>query len=147
VLLKSKNTNPESESIYNYIAEPLGTSHHIILAAARLDLAAAFTTSTDVTRALLGRLAPYQTELSVEGEDFVLPIFDSLAHVGVECGELATRSAATKAVGVCLCRNERVALVWSDHAEGLIAHGKDVEAKFMALVCTACSSPAHHSKP
>lgn len=141
VVIKSKNGSPKTEGISSYIAEPRDTNPDIIHAVARLDLSGAFTSSSDVTRALLQRIEPNQTELSASDQDFVLPIFRSLDDLGREHEEWNYRSAAVKAGGVCLCRRERVVLMWSDNAEGLVARGRDVEAKCIALVGTTPPSP------
>jgi hypothetical protein len=61
----------------------------------------------------------------------MIPIVNSVKDLG------SSKSPVTKEAYVCLCRNDKYALVWGNSAQGILAHGSDVETKLLGLVCIA----------
>jgi len=116
-----------------YTAEPLLLNNDLARSVERLGAAVAFTMSSEITRSLLHQITPFQTELSLDPRGFSLPIVNSVKDLG----------SARKDRYVCLCRNEKFVLVWGDSAEGILAHGIDVETKLLGLVRISLSHSIH----
>ncbi len=111
-----------------YTAEPMFITQNIVKAVERLGVSTAFTMSSEITHALLQQITPFQSELSLDPRGLVLPIVDSVKDLG------SSMSTVTKEAYMCLCRNERFVLLWSDSVQGILAHGNDVETKFLGSV-------------
>jgi len=112
-----------------YTAEPMLLNSDLVHAVERLGVAVAFTMSSEITRSLLQQVTPFQTELSLDPRGFSLPIVNSVRDLGTE------KCSVKSDDYICLCRNEKLVLVWGDSAEGILAHGTDVETKILGLVC------------
>jgi hypothetical protein len=82
-----------------------------VRAVERLGVAVAFTMSSEITHALMQQVTPFQTEISLHPQGFVLPIVNSV-H------DIATGKISRDAY-VCLCRQERMVLVWGDTVPGI----------------------------
>jgi hypothetical protein len=109
----------------DYTAEPMMLSPPLVQAVDDLGAAVAFTMSSEITRALLQQITPFQTELSLDPRGFVLPIINSVKDLG----------SVKKERYICLCKEEKMVLVWGDSAEGILAHGTDIETRLLGLVC------------
>ena len=114
-----------------YTAEPMFINQDLVRAVERLGVTVAFTMSSEITHALLNQVTPFQTELSLDPRGFILPIVNSVKDLG------SRMSPVTKEAYICLCRNEKMVLVWGDSVEGILAHGTDVETRLLGLVRTA----------
>ncbi|KAF8242296.1 hypothetical protein K440DRAFT_607581 [Wilcoxina mikolae CBS 423.85] len=122
----------------SYVCEPPSLPSSLISALTALDVSVAFTMSSEITRALLQQITPFQTEVSLDPRGFVLPIVNSVKEV----------SEAGRERWVCLCREEKMCLVWGETAEGLLAHGAEVESRLLGLVWGShIPSPGHLSSP
>jgi hypothetical protein len=111
-----------------YTAEPLFLNQALVHAVERLDVEVAFTMSSEITHALMQQITPFQTELSLDPRGFVLPIVNSVEDVATG------KSSVTAKSYVCLCRQERMVLVWGDSVPGILAHGTDIETRLLGLV-------------
>ncbi|KAF2192282.1 hypothetical protein K469DRAFT_553114 [Zopfia rhizophila CBS 207.26] len=111
-----------------YTAEPLFLNQDLVGAVERLGVAVAFTMSSEITHALLQQLTPFQTEFSLDPRGFVLPVVNSVRDV------TTGKSAISRDSYVCLCRQERMVLVWGDTVPGILAHGTDIETRLLGLV-------------
>jgi hypothetical protein len=120
-----------------YTAEPLFLNHDLVSAVEKLGVAVAFTMSSEITHALLQQLTPFQQELSLDPRGFVLPIVNSVKDIATGTASISRTSY------VCLCRLERIVLVWGDTVPGILAHGTDIETRLLGLVWGA-HIPAHH---
>lgn len=115
-----------------YTADPMFLNVELVRAVERLGVSVAFTMSSDIVQTLLASVTPFQTELSLDPRGFVLPIVNSVK-------ELASgKSTVTKEAYICLCRQEKYVLVWSDSVPGVLAHGTDVETRLLGLVRPMC---------
>lgn len=113
-----------------YTADPMFLNPDLVKAVEKLAVPVAFTMSSDIVQTLLSTVTPFQTEISLDPRGFVLPIVNSVKDIAF------SRSSITKEAYVCLCRNERYVLVWSDSVQGVLAHGADVETRLLGLVRT-----------
>ncbi|KAF2738394.1 hypothetical protein EJ04DRAFT_486221 [Polyplosphaeria fusca] len=111
-----------------FTAEPLFLNPDLVNAVEKLGAAVAFTMSSEITQGLLQQVTPFQTELSLDPRGFVLPVVNSVKDIA------SPRSNVTRDSYVCLCRQERMVLVWGDTVPGILAHGTDVETRLLSLV-------------
>ena len=119
-----------------YTAEPMFLNQDVVRAVEKLDVAVAFTMSSEISNSLLQQITPFQTEISLDPRGFVLPIVNSVK-------DIATGKASVSPTAyVCLCKQERMVLVWGDSVPGILAHGTDVETKLLGLVWGS-AIPAH----
>ncbi|ORY19790.1 glycosyl transferase family group 2-domain-containing protein [Clohesyomyces aquaticus] len=121
-----------------YTAEPLFLNQELVSAVERLAVVVAFTMSSEITHALLQQVTPFQTELTLDPRGFVLPVVNSVRDIATG------KSSVTRDSYICLCRQERMVLVWGDTVPGILAHGADIETKLLGLVWGS-HIPAHHS--
>ncbi|KAF2691890.1 hypothetical protein K458DRAFT_411589 [Lentithecium fluviatile CBS 122367] len=121
-----------------YTAEPLFLNPELVGAVERLGVTVAFTMSSEITQALVQQVTPFQTELSLDPRGFVLPIINSVKEVAT------AGSSVTRDRYVCLCRQERMVLVWGDTVPGILAHGTDIETRLLGLVWGS-HIPSHNS--
>jgi hypothetical protein len=112
----------------SYASEPLNISSELLRAVQRLGAPVAFTMSSEITEALFQQITPLQTEVLLDPLGTVLPIANSISDM------CAGKSLVSQDAFMCACRQERLVLVWSDSAQGLVAHGTDVETKLVGLV-------------
>lgn len=84
--------------------------------------------SSEITKALLDQISPFQTELHVQPRGLKLQIVHSLAALA--SGE----TAVTKKSYMCILREEKVVLLWNESVEGILAHGTDVEGFLVGIV-------------
>ena len=117
----------------SYASEPLNISSELLGAVQRLGAPVAFTMSSEVTEMLFQQITPLQTEVLLDPLGTALPIVNSI-------NDICTRkSSVSQDDFMCACRQERLVLVWSDSAQGLVGHGGDVETKLVGLVRTPVS--------
>ncbi|KAF2258386.1 hypothetical protein CC78DRAFT_478949 [Lojkania enalia] len=121
-----------------YTAEPLFLNPKLVAAVERLGVAVAFTMSSEITFALLQQVTPFQTELSLNPRGFTLPIVKSVQDIA------SGKSSVTRDSFVCLCKQERMVLVWGDTVPGILAHGTDIETRLLGLVWGS-HIPSHSS--
>jgi hypothetical protein len=112
----------------SYASEPPTMSSEPLKAVQRLGAVVAFTMSSEITEALFQQITPLQTEIVLDPLGTVLPIANSIGDIS------AGKSSVSPDAFMCACRQERFVLVWSDSAQGLVAHGIDVETKLVGLV-------------
>jgi hypothetical protein len=96
-----------------YTGEPLFLNTDLVRAVERLGVAVAFTMSSEITQALLQQITPFQTEFSLDPRGFTLPIVNSVHDIATG------KSTVTRDSYVCLCRQERMVLVWGDTVPGI----------------------------
>ncbi|PVH95875.1 hypothetical protein DM02DRAFT_570462 [Periconia macrospinosa] len=121
-----------------FTAEPLFLNPELVSAVERLNAAVAFTMSSEITHALLQQITPFQTELSLDPRGFALPIANSVRDIATAKSTIGHDSY------VCLCKQERIVLVWGDTVPGILAHGTDVETRLLGLVWGS-HIPSHNS--
>lgn len=121
-----------------YTAEPLFLNPDLVGAVEKLNVTVAFTMSSEITHALLQQITPFQTELSLDPRGFVLPIASSIKDI------ISGRLSVPRDAYVCLCKEERMVLVWGDTVPGILAHGTDVETRLLGLVWGS-HIPSHNS--
>ncbi|KAF2752330.1 hypothetical protein M011DRAFT_415679 [Sporormia fimetaria CBS 119925] len=119
-----------------YTAEPLLLNPDIVAAVEILQAAVAFTMSSEIAHALLQQIAPLQTQIPLDAQGAVLPIVNSVADIAMG------RVSVPRTTYVCLCRQERMVLCWSDTVPGILAHGADIETRILGLVWGA-HVPSH----
>ena len=119
-----------------YTADPMFLNSDLIRTVEKLGVPVAFTMSSDIVQTLLSTVTPFQTEICLDPRGFVLPIVNSVKDL------VSPKSTVTKEAYICLCRNERYVLVWSDSVAGVLGHGADVETRLLGLVCPSSSRPS-----
>lgn len=112
-----------------YTADPMFLNADLVRIVEKLGVPVAFTMSSDIVHTLLAAVTPFQTELCLDPRGFVLPIVNSVKDLA------SPKCSVTKEAYICLCRNEKYVLVWSDSVQGVLAHGADVETRLLGLVC------------
>ena len=109
----------------NYVTAP-DPAHHVLLAAvARLNLAVAVTLRPQMLDGILKSLSPGQTEIRFKDGSQV-QIIDSLA--------LAHSASVKKFQYACVCRQERLILVWHDDLQHVVPVATQTEEKLLSLV-------------
>ncbi|KAF2205964.1 hypothetical protein GQ43DRAFT_384692 [Delitschia confertaspora ATCC 74209] len=111
-----------------YTAEPLFLNQDVVSAVEKLNVAVAFTMSSDITHALMQQVSPFQTDISLDARGFVLPVVSSVTEI------TTGKSSISRGSYVCLCKQERMVLVWGDTVPGILAHGTDIETKLLSIV-------------
>lgn len=128
-----------------YTAEPMFVNRDLVAAVERLGVTVAFTMSSEITHALLQQVTPLQTEFTLDPRGFVLPIVSSIKDIA------EGKCTVTRDAYVCLCKQERLVLVWGDTVPGILAHGTDIETRLLGLVWGShipnpgATSPYRHS--
>jgi len=114
-----------------YVSEPGSVNPEVVQAVERLGLVVAITMSSEITASLLQSLTPLQTEISLDDDPhgFALPVVPSVRDLGS-----ARCSNITKEAYMVCCRAEKFVLIWSDFAQGILAHGADVETRLLSIV-------------
>jgi hypothetical protein len=121
-----------------YTAEPLFLNPDLVSTVEKLNVAVAFTMSSEITHALVQQVTPFQTELALDPRGFVLPIVSSLKDIATG------KASVSRDAYVCLCRQEGMVLVWGDTVPGILAHGTDIETRLLGLVWGS-HIPSHNS--
>ncbi|EQL03458.1 hypothetical protein OCS_00843 [Ophiocordyceps sinensis CO18] len=109
----------------NYVTAPCPAHHVLLEAAIRLNLAVAVTLRPQMLDGILASLAPGQTELRLKGGSQI-QIIDSLAF--------AHSSSIKKFQYACVCRQERLVLVWHDDLQNIVPVATQIEEKLLSLV-------------
>jgi len=117
----------------SYASEPLNMSSELLKAVQHLGQLVAFTMSSGITEALFQQITPLQTEVVLDPLGTVLPIANSISDICIG------KSPVSRDAFMCACRQERFVLIWGDSAQGLVAHGIDVESKLVGFVRTSIS--------
>lgn len=109
----------------NYVTAP-DPVHHVLLGAViRLNLVVAMTMRPQMLDGILASLSPGQTELRFK-DGSQLQIIDSLTF--------AQPTTVKKFQYACVCRQERLVLVWQDDLQNIIPHANRLEEKLLSLV-------------
>ena len=95
----------------------------------------AFTMSSELTEALFEQITPLQTEVSLDPYGAVLPVTNSVNDL------FTLRSPVSPDAFMCACKRERYVLVWGNSAQGLVAHGSEVETRLVGLVSKPTWNP------
>lgn len=112
----------------NYITMPTPVNDCLLEAAIKLNLIAALTMRPQMLDGILASLSSGQTELRFE-DGSQLQILDSLAMVD--------SSNVKKFQYACVCRQERLILVWHDDITTLVPQASKVEERLLSFV--SCS--------
>jgi len=109
----------------NYVTAP-DTVHHALLGAVmRLNLSVAITLQPQLLDGVLRSLTPGQTELKFKDGSQV-QIIDSLTF--------AHSATVKKFQYACICRQERLVLVWHDDLQNIVPVATQMEEKLLSLV-------------
>lgn len=114
-----------------YVSDPVLVNPEVVQAVERMGLTVAITMSSEITASLIQSLTPFQTEISLDDDPhgFALPIVPSVRDLGT-----ARCANVTKEAYMVCCRAEKFVLIWSDFAQGILAHGADVETRLLSIV-------------
>ncbi|KJZ74226.1 hypothetical protein HIM_06457 [Hirsutella minnesotensis 3608] len=108
-----------------YVAAPSPVHPVLLDSVVRLNLAVAITMRPQMLDGILTALAPGQTELRFKGGSRI-QILDSLMS--------AHAATVKKFQYACLCRQERLVLVWHDDLRNIIPMATQIEEKLLSLV-------------
>ncbi|UNI18966.1 hypothetical protein JDV02_005195 [Purpureocillium takamizusanense] len=109
----------------NYVTAP-DTVHHVLLGAVmRLNLSVAVTIRPQLLDGVLKSLTPGHTELKFKDGSQV-QIIDSLSF--------AHSATVKKFQYACICRQERLVLVWHDDLQNIVPAATQMEEKLLSLV-------------
>ena len=112
-----------------YVSMPQVLAPSLLAAVQRLNVAVAFTMSTDVTDLIFSIFAPNQTELVLPHDSTqyqILESFDDMAK--------ATSNKIKRFQYTCFVRKEKVLLLWNDDVEGILTHAADIERQLLTVV-------------
>lgn len=109
----------------SYVTSPDPANHVLLGAVIRLNLVVAMTMRPQMLEGILNSLTPGQTELRFK-DGSQLQIIDSLT--------LAQPSNVKKFQYACVCRHERLVLVWQDDIQNIIPQATRVEERLLSLV-------------
>lgn len=109
----------------SYVTTPEQTHHVLLGAVIRLNLLVALTMRPQMLEGIIDSLAPGQTELRFK-DGSQLQIIDSLT--------LAQPSNIKKFQYACVCRQERLVLIWQDDIQNIIPQATRIEERLLSLV-------------
>ncbi|KAG9255368.1 putative glycosyltransferase family 2 protein [Emericellopsis atlantica] len=109
----------------SYVTAPAEVHHVLQGAVIRLNLVVALTMRPSMLEGILNSLTPGQTELRFK-DGSQLQIIESLT--------LAQPSTVKKFQYACICRQERLILVWQDDLQNIIPQATRVEERLLSLV-------------
>lgn len=117
----------------HYVTAP-SPAHPVLLETViKLNLAVAVTLRPQMLDGILMSLAPGQAELRFKGGSQI-QVIDSLAS--------AHSSSVKKFQYACVCRQERLVLVWHDDLRNIVLVATQMEEKLLSLVRVPRASPA-----
>ena len=108
-----------------YITMPTPINDSLLDAAVKLNIIAALTMRPEMLDGILASLMPGQTELRFH-DGSQLQILDSIM--------LVDQSTIKKFQYACVCREERLILVWHDDLTSLIPQAAKIEERLLSLV-------------
>jgi cellulose synthase/poly-beta-1,6-N-acetylglucosamine synthase-like glycosyltransferase len=134
VILRGSQAGP-------YVYEPVTLNTGVVQAVEQLGVPVAISMASEFTDALFQQLAPFQTEVNLAVTGPIVPVVRSVNEIH---GETA---AALKEAYMCLCRDQRILLIWGPSVESIVAHGTDVEGRIVSHIWGAPIQPApvHHN--
>lgn len=109
----------------HYISAPEPVHHDLLGAVIRLNVIVAFTMQPEILDGIISSLSPGQTELRLK-DGSQLQVIDSLA--------IAHPTSVKKFQYACICRQERLILVWQDDLQKIIPQAISIEEKLLSLV-------------
>jgi hypothetical protein len=109
----------------HYVTAPEPVNPVLLDAVMRLNVVVALTMRPEMLDGILASLTPGQTELRFKDGSQV-QIIESLA--------LAHPTSVKKFQYACVCRRERLILVWHDDLQGIVPQATRMEEKLLALV-------------
>ena len=108
-----------------YITMPTPINDSLLDAAVKLNIIAALTMRPEMLDGILASLIPGQAELRFH-DGSQLQIVDSIIQVD--------QASVKKFQYACVCRRERLILVWHDDLQGIVPQATRMEEKLLALV-------------
>jgi len=112
----------------NYACEPNPIHPGLLRAVQTLNVAVAFTMSTDTTDIILAALEPSQTEIILRNGSQI-QVLKSLSQISSSSSSLVKRYQYA-----ALVREEQILLVWHDDLDRIIPHSVDIESRLLTLV-------------
>jgi hypothetical protein len=109
----------------HYISAPSPIHHDLMGAVIRLNVIVAFTMRPDMLDGIISSLTPGQTELLFK-DGSQLQIIDTMTN--------AHPTLVKKFQYACICRQERLVLVWQDDVQNIIPQAMSIEEKLFSLV-------------
>jgi hypothetical protein len=125
----------------NQLSEPSQVRPELMACINRINPAAAFTMSSEITMALLERLSPQQKELVLRPGALTIPIINSLA-------ELAAPETDLDLTGYALIvRSEAMIIVWQDTVDTLYQFGSELETMLLGVLWTIDTGTPFRQSP
>lgn len=110
----------------NYVTAPEPVHHVLHGAILRLNLVIAMAIRPPMLDGILAGITPGQTELRFK-DGSQIQIVESLSF--------AQTSTVKKYQYACVCRQERLILVWQDDLQNIIPQATRIEERLLSLVC------------
>jgi len=111
-----------------FIAEPPNVDSNLKIISAKLNLAVLFTMSSDITSLFFTQIPRGDTEITLIPHNITVPVADTLEEVMNDSGGVKRRDFC------CFVRDQKIVLIWSASADGIMLQGADVESKLMSSV-------------
>lgn len=118
----------EHEQETKFIVEPQTTDDNVKTICSNLNLGAVFTMSSDLTHLFFTKIGKDDFEITLSPNNVTVPVVDSLQELARDGAGVRRRDFC------CFVRKERLVLVWSNTADGVMLHGGDVDSKLMSSV-------------
>jgi hypothetical protein len=112
----------------NYATEPAAVDAQSPKDLSMFNASVGLTMSSEITKSLVAQVSTFQADLQL-GPRIRIPITQPLASRLDGHVELEEKSY------VCVLRDERIAMLWSDSVEGIISNAADVEDKLIPQAC------------
>ncbi|KAF2761334.1 hypothetical protein EJ05DRAFT_491960 [Pseudovirgaria hyperparasitica] len=118
-----------------YVCDPEPVNAWLLAAVQKINVAVAFTMSTQTTDVIFSTIQPHQTDLALPNGS-QLQIVNSLA-------EIASSSSGSirKFQYAALVREEKLLLVWHDELDKILNHAANIEGKLLAMIWGSTASP------
>ena len=118
----------QSESQDGYYVYPQNAFAELKNICSRLELVAAFTMQCDTVDHFIEKLQVNQTEITLMPHCLTIPVAESLQELARGNHSVRRRDYA------CFIRKEHLLLLWSQTADDLLDHAKDIERKLVDSV-------------
>jgi hypothetical protein len=127
------------EDTSDFIVEPQTLDEVLKTICTNLNLAVAFTMSSDITSLLFSRISRDDSEITLVPNNITAPIISSLRELAENRADVRRRDFC------CFVREQRMVLVWSNSAEEVMLQGAEIESKLMSSVCIQGPNVCYHT--
>ncbi|KAI1848718.1 hypothetical protein JX266_005577 [Neoarthrinium moseri] len=126
--LTVQKAGSEIQDTTQYLAEPAGLDPALMQFAAKLDVGALVTLSSNITSYMFAQVDDDASEVQLSPHNITVPVINCISDLA------SSRLGVTRRDFCCLVRQERVVLAWTNQADQLLVHAADVESRIMGCI-------------